>query len=72
MKIPGRVALRTAFALAIALARTSEAAPPTAARDAQVEAAVAKVAPAMVEMRHDLHQNPELANRETKTAEKVK
>jgi amidohydrolase len=42
-----------------------------AARDARVTELVAKLAPAIVEIRHDIHQNPELGNREFKTAEKV-
>ena len=36
-----------------------------------VDAAVAKFAPAIVELRHQIHQNPELGNREVKTAELV-
>ena len=34
----------------------------------QVERETAKVVPAMTEIRHQLHQNPELSNREEKTA----
>ena len=44
---------------------------PAPARDAKVDAAVQKLAPAMVEARHRIHQNPELGNRETKTAELI-
>jgi amidohydrolase len=36
--------------------------------DARVDAAVLRVAPEAVEIRHRLHQNPELGNREEKTA----
>src|SRR5689334_12610536 len=36
--------------------------------DARVDAAVQRVAPEAVEIRHRLHQNPELGNREEKTA----
>ena len=35
---------------------------------ARVEQEAAKVAPAMIEIRHHIHQNPELSNREQKTA----
>jgi amidohydrolase len=34
----------------------------------RVEQETAKVAPAMIEIRHHIHQNPELSNREEKTA----
>ena len=36
--------------------------------DARVAAAVDRLAPRIIEIRHDLHQNPELSNRETRTA----
>jgi amidohydrolase len=36
--------------------------------DVRVTAAVARVVPAVIEMRHQIHQNPELGNRETETA----
>ena len=39
--------------------------------DAQVSAAVDRHAPAIVEMRHRIHQHPELGNRETQTAELI-
>src|SRR4029078_7103159 len=35
---------------------------------ARVEQEAAKVAPAVIDTRHQLHQNPELSNREEKTA----
>lgn len=38
------------------------------AQNAQIEQAVQKAAPEIVEIRHRLHQNPELSNRETETA----
>jgi amidohydrolase len=57
--------------LALAPGLSTAAPPGTAARDARVTAAVDKVGPEMVAVRHDLHQNPELANRETRTADKV-
>lgn len=36
--------------------------------DAQIQAAVDKIEPQTIAWRHDLHQNPELGNRETRTA----
>ncbi|HEY0512792.1 MAG TPA: amidohydrolase [Thermoanaerobaculia bacterium] len=39
--------------------------------DARVDREAARVAPAIVEIRHHIHQNPELSNRETQTAETV-
>jgi amidohydrolase len=46
------------------------AAAPAAAQgtDPAVAAAVDRLAPRIIEIRHDLHQNPELSNRETRTA----
>ena len=38
------------------------------AQDAAVNAAADRVAPAIIELRHQIHQNPELGNREAKTA----
>ena len=51
-----------AFALAVA---------PASAQAADVAADVAAIEPRLVEWRRDLHQHPELGNRETRTAEKV-
>ncbi|HXW96149.1 MAG TPA: amidohydrolase [Gemmatimonadales bacterium] len=39
--------------------------------DADVAKAVDRVAPRMIQVRHDIHQHPELSNRETRTAELV-
>jgi amidohydrolase len=39
--------------------------------DAEVDAAVQRVAPSIVELRHQVHQNPELSNREFETAKLV-
>ncbi|MEO8635859.1 MAG: amidohydrolase [Gemmatimonadales bacterium] len=36
--------------------------------DADIAAATARIAPKMVEIRHDIHRNPELGNHETRTA----
>ena len=46
------------------------AAPVQAAQDLlpRIEQETAKVTPAVTEIRHQLHQNPELSNREEKTA----
>jgi amidohydrolase len=43
----------------------------SAQSDAEVRAAVDRLAPSIIEVRHVLHQNPELSNREFKTAERV-
>lgn len=42
-----------------------------AGADARVRTRVEEVTPAVIELRHRLHQNPELGNRETQTAELV-
>lgn len=57
----------TALLAATASAATAQA----RATDAQLTAAVERHAPAIVEMRHRIHQHPELGNRETKTAELI-
>lgn len=36
--------------------------------DAEVAAAVAKLEPSLIEIRHDIHEHPELSNREVRTA----
>jgi len=41
------------------------------ALDARIDQAVERIAPGIVELRHRLHQDPELSNREVKTAELV-
>jgi amidohydrolase len=53
-------------ALALAAAVSAPAAAQNA--DPAVAAAVDRLTPRIVEIRHDLHQNPELSNRETRTA----
>jgi amidohydrolase len=68
---------RTArFALGVLVALSlGPAVRPAAAQagplDARIDQAVERLAPRIVELRHQLHQNPELSNRETKTAELV-
>ena len=39
--------------------------------DARIDREAERVAPQMIELRHRIHQNPELSNRETQTAELV-
>jgi len=66
-----RIALAALAALALPVAVLHAQARPAAAAAADtgaVRAAVERVAPAMIEVRHDLHQHPELGNRETRTA----
>jgi amidohydrolase len=40
----------------------------SAQSDAEIKAAVDKIAPRMIEIREDIHRNPELGNQETRTA----
>ena len=75
MPVPRRTArLALAVLAAVALAPAAQlgaaqsAASPLAAR---IDREVEKVAPRIVELRHRLHQNPELSNREKETAELV-
>ena len=44
---------------------------PLSAQDARVDQAVARVTPQITEIRHQIHQNPELGNREFETARLV-
>lgn len=61
--------------LAPAAALLAVAAAPAAVRaqqpDSKIAAAVDRVAPKAIETRHVIHQNPELGNREVKTAELI-
>ena len=45
--------------------------PLSAQSDADIRTAVDRLAPRMIEIRHDIHQHPELGNRETRTAELI-
>jgi amidohydrolase len=54
------------FALALVLASVPAAL--SAQSDADVRAAVERLAPRMIEIRHDIHQHPELGNQEVRTA----
>ena len=72
---PRRNAARLAAA-AVALALTLPVAAQktgggSAAIDARIDQEAQKVTPQIVELRHRLHQNPELSNRESQTAELV-
>ncbi|HEX9941636.1 MAG TPA: amidohydrolase [Thermoanaerobaculia bacterium] len=59
-------------ALALALAASSVAAQTAGGGlDARVDQEAQRVAPQIVELRHKIHQNPELSNREVRTAELV-
>ena len=58
------VTLATAWMLGGALVDRAATPPP----DARVDSLVTRFAPEAIEIRHQLHQNPELSNRETKTA----
>jgi amidohydrolase len=73
----GMTSRRTLYgvlAVAAALAASPAARPAAPAADplaAKIDQAVARVTPEIVEIRHRIHQNPELGNRETATAELV-
>ena len=58
------------FAL-LAAALQMVVSPAVAQSDADVGAAVDRLSPRMIEIRHDIHQHPELGNRETRTADLV-
>jgi amidohydrolase len=60
--------MRAAFVL---IASYAVAARVSAQTDAEIRAAVDKISPRMIEIRHDIHQHPELGNRETRTADLV-
>lgn len=47
------------------------AAPAAAQSDQEIVRATTRIAPRMIEIRQDIHRNPELGNRETRTAELV-
>ncbi|HEY7213491.1 MAG TPA: amidohydrolase [Thermoanaerobaculia bacterium] len=56
------------FLPALALAALPAAAQKAGGLDARIEQEVQRVTPQIVELRHRIHQNPELSNRETQTA----
>lgn len=47
------------------------AAPAAAQSDADIAQSTAQIGPRMIEIRHDIHRNPEMGNRETRTADLV-
>ena len=49
----------------------AQAKPNTQITDAEINQAVQRDAPAMIELRHRVHQHPELSNREFETAKLV-
>lgn len=59
------------FALLIALASAIPALADDAGANAEIADAVAEVTPEILELRHHIHQNPELGNREFETAKLV-
>jgi amidohydrolase len=66
-------ALLAPFALSFALSASAApaASPVGNPLDARIDQEAQKVAPRIVELRHRVHQNPELSNRESQTAELV-
>ncbi|HYW07648.1 MAG TPA: amidohydrolase [Longimicrobium sp.] len=62
---------RSSLLLGLAALALAPAALPAQANDAEVRAAVERIAPGMVRVRQTLHQNPELSNREFKTGAAV-
>jgi len=66
MFLPRRTA-RLALA-ALALAAVPASAQQAGGLDARVDQEAQRVAPQIIELRHKIHQNPELSNRETQTA----
>jgi len=66
------MSLRFAAVAAIAISSTILAGPSaTPVQEQELDAAIEAVVPKVIEWRHDIHQNPELGNREFRTAEKV-
>ena len=55
-------------ALALAFAFVSALAPPTVAAQGRFDAAIERALPRITEIRHRIHANPELGNREVETA----
>ena len=62
---------RLALAALLALSWPAAAQPAGDALAARIDQAVERLAPKIIELRHQIHQNPELSNREVKTAEMV-
>jgi amidohydrolase len=70
MPRPSRTA-RFALAALLSLSWPAAAQQAGGALAARIDQAVERLAPAIIELRHRIHQNPELSNREEKTAELV-
>lgn len=66
------MSLRLVALAAITLSSTGLASPsPFPIQDQALDAAIEAVVPKVIEWRHDIHENPELGNREFRTAEKI-
>ena len=66
------MSLRSIAVAALVLPATLLAGPsPAATQDQALDAAIASVVPKVIEWRHDIHEHPELGNREFRTAAKV-
>lgn len=63
--------VRLALAALLSLSWPAAAQPAGDALAGRIDQAVERIAPQIVELRHQIHQNPELSNREVKTAELV-
>lgn len=61
----------TRFATAALILALAPAAAQAQRHDARIAAAVERFAPATIELRHTIHQNPELGNREFETAKLI-
>ena len=70
-RISSLVGFRAIFAAAGVLTGSGTGNVLQAQQDAAVARAVERVAPSIIQARHTIHQNPELGNREVKTAEMV-
>jgi hypothetical protein len=57
--------------VAVAAAAVAAAASTGPTADAEIADAAARLAPALVETRRDIHRHPELGNRETRTGQLV-
>jgi amidohydrolase len=67
----GLLALALLLGLALPVLAAKTAGAPGGDLDARIDREAERVAPQLIELRHRIHQNPELSNRETQTAELV-
>jgi hypothetical protein len=65
------VTLFMLFTLSAGWAAVAQSGPSGKITDAEINAAVERDAPAMIELRHQVHQHPELSNREFETSKLV-